>query len=400
MKLSIGFEFQTNYLSLGFETNGDSVIDPTSIIYHPNILKKVDLKTNSQYTLTVYGDDISQKQDKIMAFQNLRYLANRYHFITLNDTEKIRLDTNYEYLLNDAEFLVTYPNAHDVRLNMLLSYMEMKTKKGMELIEDYLKTNGKLIQIKSVKGSSISSSRPKTENNFLFHSFYRIPKQDENIVFFSKDKNPKLQNLSYYVQVTLGVDIENIWNVMKLLSEQVKNTPKIISSEKNKVAVLEKIENDLDTRFPESNTIQNKLIRVLYLLFVYSFKNQSEYKKSQPFIIRHHFVQLLKLLNKSQFDVMVSWLNTIDLKILANQLYTKPTVFHVRQTQLTEEQDNKYLAQKEVQGTLTVTTYPITPNGLQTIILFEFRYWNAVLNHRISKKKGTHDFITSKELSS
>lgn len=407
MRISIGFEFQTNHLSVGLEALEQS-IDPIPKIFHPETIMLMELKTTPQYVLSVYGDALSQKDDNEKAINSLKYLNNRYKTIILNDSEKIHIGNDYRYLLNDAEFLVTYPKIQTVPLNQLLSFMQLKTKQGITSIHDFLKTKSSYVPIKSIKGLSKTSTRQRTETNFPFHSFLRIP--NKNIEKFDNQINttyngiflsplstkPKFENFSYYIQVTLGIDLENVWGVMKLLADNVIETPKIIQSEKNKTKTLQKIEDELDSTFPESRL--HKLPRALYLLFVYSFQNRSVDKKSEPFIIRHHFVELLKLMNKSQMSLMTSWLTTDALQYLAFQLYRKPSMISIKRQQRTSQQADKYLEQKIYQGVNYVGTYPIKSDGLQTMILFEFRYWNAVLNNKISKKKGTHEFIKLHEL--
>jgi hypothetical protein len=159
---------------------------------------------------------------------------------------------------------------------------------------------------------------------------------------------------------------------------------------------LQKIEDELVRDFPESQLKKNKLTRILYLLFVYSFKTKKKSRKADPFIIRHHFVELLKLLIKQQFNIMTSWLSSSYLLELAKTLYKTPAIITIyKNQQITQD---AFIKQKLFQSVDIVKTYPIRPNGLNTMILFEFRYWNAILNHHISKKKGTHDFITLKEL--
>lgn len=399
MRISIGFEFQTNHLSVGLETQGPPT-DPMTRIYHPDHLCVLNLKTTPQYSLAVYGDAISQKQDKEKATESMRYLFSKYQAVLINDDHKIRLGDDYTYLLNDAEFLVTYPHPRDIQLKMLLTFMEKKTKAGMETIQEFVKSKSSYVPIKSVKGISKTSSRPKTENNFPFHSFLRIPSENinDNGVLLSPFPKPKVDDFSYYAQVTLGIDLEHVWGAMKMLAEQVVQAPKIIPSEKTKARTLFTIESELDARVPESMSSKHKLVRALYLLFVYSFKNKSEDRKSDPFVIRHHFVDMLKLLSPSGIQKMVSWLATPELKTLARQLYDKSPLIRIKKQQRTPEQKDKYLQQKMYQGVEYVTTFPIHPEGLQTMILFEFRYWNAVLNNRISKRKDTHDFITGKEL--
>lgn len=405
MKISIGFELQTNHLSVGLETF-DQSIDPIPIIFHPESFTIIDLKTTPQYVLAVYGDALSQGDDVVNSRIIRKYLKERYHTIILNDVNKIIIDENFEQLQNDAEFLVTYPKIQNITIKQLLPFMESKTKEGIMSIHDFLKTKTSYVPIKSIKGISSKSTRPKTQMNFPFHSFLRVPNHNiqeidkertsYNGIFLSPVTKPKLEDFSYYVQVTLGIDLENVWEVMKLLAEYVIQTPKIIQSEKNRAKTLQKIEDDLNLRYPGSEL--HKLPRALYLLFVYSFQNRSIDKKSEPFIIRHHFVELFKLMNEPQMNLMSSWLYTDELQYLAYQLYLRPSMIIIPKKQRTPQQQTKAREQKIYQGVNYVGTYPIKPDGLKTMILFEFRYWNAVLNNKISKKKGTHDFIKLKEL--
>lgn len=406
MRISIGFELQTNHLSVGLETLGQST-DPMPTIFHPESFTIINLKTTPSYVLAVYGDALSQKDDIIKARTSKKYLRERYNSIILNDSEKINIGEDFKHLQNDAEFLVTYPKIQNITMKQLLSFMESKTKEGIKSIHDFLKTKTSYVPIKSIKGISDKSSRPKTDNNFPFHSFLRVPNHNiqeidnkitsYNGIFLSPlSTKPKFEDFSYYVQVTLGIDLENVWEVMKLLAEYVLQTPKIIQSEKNKAKTLQKIEDELDLDYPDSKL--QKLPRILYLLFVYSFQNRYVDKKSDPFIIRHHFVELFKLLNNWQMDLIVSWLKTDALQNLALELYKKPSMISIKKQQRTPYQQTKYIEQKIYQGVNYVGTYSIKPDGLQTMILFEFRYWNAVLNNKISKKKGTHEFIKQKEL--
>ena len=87
--------------------------------------------------------------------------------------------------------------------------------------------------------------------------------------------------------------------------------------------------------------------------------------------------------------------------VLSRKLYETPSLITLKNKQLLKDQTfhQTYMQQKRLQIVEDVGTYTIKPDGLNTMILFEFRYWNAILNHNISKKKGTHDFITLKELS-
>ena len=413
MRVSIGFELQTNEMSVAIESYGDTT-EPIPIIYHPNKLIVNQLQINQQPSISLYGDDLSQDNDKKTYNNLIKFLKERYQDIILNNnSNKILINSEINNVFNDAEFLVTYDEPKEVSIQNLLPFMKKKSSDAIKSIIHCISSKGKFVPITNIKMTSKRTKRIKAQTNFPFHSFYRI--QDiydlygqrnepsyNQILFTHTNNKPKLEDMSYYIQTTLGVDLNHVWEVMRLLSDTIIETPKIIKYEKKKASTLKIIEDTLDSNYPESKNPINRLSRILYLLFVYSFEKKRRSRKVDPFIIRHHFVELLKLLNKQQFDLMESWLaDSYDMLVLSRKLYETPSLITLKNKQLLKDQTfhQTYMQQKRLQIVEDVGTYTIKPDGLNTMILFEFRYWNAILNHNISKKKGTHDFITLKELS-
>jgi hypothetical protein len=399
MRISIGFELQTNEMSVAYESFKDTT-DPIPVIYHPDTFMIHELQINQQPSIALYGDALSQDTDFKKATQTIKYLKDRYQDIILNDCEKIQMNSELNNIFNDAEFIVTYDEPTEITMTTLLTFMKKKTSDAMKNITKCIHSRGTFVPIESIKGVSKRTKRIKTQTNFPFHSFYRIQNintdMNENQILLIPISKPNLEDFSYYIQTTLGIQLENVWEVMKLLASLVIETPKIIASEKQKARTLIIIEDKLDQDFPESRLKKNKLPRILYLLFVYSFIVKKSSRKADPFIIRHHFVELLKLLNKSQFNIMKSWLSSSYMSELVQKLYETPSFISIHDGK--QQTQQAYMKQKVFQSVDIVKTYSIKPDGLNTMILFEFRYWNAILNHNISKKKGTHDFIKLKEL--
>jgi hypothetical protein len=400
MRISIGFELQTNEMSVAYE-----FLKPTEslpIFFHPEQFVMGKLQTHKSPMISLYGDSLSQPEDFKNATQFIKFLRDRYSSILLNDSYQIIVNSKINNMFNDAEFIVTYSKPTNVDIKDLFKYMKKKSRDAIQIIIEYISSHSTFIPIQTIKAKTKGTGRIKAQKNFPFQNFYRLSGEDQTHILFTRD-GKKLDLTSFYFQTTLGVDLENVWDVMLSLSNMILDTPTIIKSEKQKVMKLKEIDTELDIHFPENRLKKNKLSRTLYLLFVYSFLQKKGTRKEYPFIIRHHFVELLKLLNKDQYDLFNTWLESSYpfLIQLSNKLYEAPSLITFREKQQNKN-NNRFqqalMKQKILQSVDTVGTYPIKPEGLNTIILFEFRYWNALLNYDISKKKGTHEFISLHEL--
>ena len=197
--------------------------------------------------------------------------------------------------------------------------------------------------------------------------------------------------------MTMGVELKHTWNIMMMLGKEYIKIPKAIPSEVKYIKKMMKDEENLNKQHPSSLVQENKLVREIYLLYKYStWSYEERSRKKFPFIIRHHFVDILHFLNSSQMALLLSWIDDPILKSNTLQLYNSEPA----QSQQKFHAQSYFHKTKQRQFVQTVTTFYIKPEAdvLETPILFEFRYLNGILNHLISSKHGTHDHIKQAQL--
>lgn len=413
MKISIGFELQTADMTFEMD-RPSSMISTTRILY--NQVDRVDLQFKDT-NIQVYADSLSQIEDFENAKKLMTYFLQKYAKLKINDHLHVHTPDMADYFFNDAEFIVTYLKPHTVssKYKSVLKFIVSKTLDAMNSVESYLKNQGELKKINKVYGQSLQQGKRDVDETSTFpYSKYYLFSGDkveyltggvgmiypQNLILLMK-RNVK--HISYYVQTTMGVELRCVWDVMIMLGKEYMKNPKAIESEVRYIKRMIKDEEELSKNHPDSKEEKNKVVKIVYLLFMYScWTNSGKNRKRFPFIIRHYFVDVLKLLTLSQSLLLMSWIpeyamipdTNTTVKDRAYELY------HDRSSIQTRYLSNT-TSIRQRQKVEDVSVYYVSAdktNVLDTPILFEFRYMNSILNHLVSSKRGTHDHITHTDI--
>lgn len=414
MKITIGFELQTANMSFEMD-RPSSMVSTTRSLYSP--IERTDLHLKNT-DIEVYADSLSQAEDYENSKKLKKYFREKYRMLQINDSLYLPTSELPNYFFNDAEFIVTYRRPHTVssKYASILKFIVSRTLNAMNSIESYLKEKAKLKKINKISAVPHATGKRQVDETSMFpySNYYIITGNQveytkstiraegdiypENLILLVR-KNVKA--ISYYVQTTMGVELRCVWDVMIMLGKEYMKNPKAVKNEVQYIKRMMKDEEELSKNHPSSKEEKNQVVKIVYLLFMYScWTNVGKGRKPFPFIVRHYFMDVLKLLTRPQFELLCSWIDPnqqmpgMNMSIYdnANELYYD----ECRDMSVCDHVDLRTR-----QKVLDVTVYYVgadEKNVLDTPILFEFRYMNSVLNHLISSRRGTHDHMTVKDI--
>jgi hypothetical protein len=378
MKINIGFEFQTDQMSLVFPSRNDG----KDYISHPAEHKEVQIiKKSNQKEMHLYGDRMSDKIAWRESYNMIRdWMIDGNHSLRLalstGRSVDVPLDSVSEFILNDAEFVVTYFETEEISLDGLLSYIFTNVVRAAQEIHRAIKNN---LSAASIEKSYLVKTRSKAAT-----SPYKSLYCGKEFCLLSRINSET--PIEFYIQTTVGVPIGSAWSVMMVLNEAYMAHPNAVQSQKTSIESMRVIDQSC-----KSSTI----VDVLYKLFMYSVATRQN-RKAAPFAIRHNFLQLLKLMTPSQYSAFVKRLPDEETIRYADRLYFQPVKDH------DTPKKQQYYQAKLFQGSTTISFIPITLNTdhpLETMIFIECRYLNTILLSAL-KRTQTHDHLTLADLKS
>lgn len=351
MKLTIGFEAETQHLSL-------VKINTTSkhIQYHPEFWT---YPLNNH--VSIYPDALSDTyyiaMEKIKPFINA-INAQEFEELQINQYKLKKENINEPFF--DAEFIVTYDVLQEVDNNRLFQFILHNLKRAIDDITIVIDKFNHVEEIKISKGQrGLLNRRIKFPYKYLATS-----EEFPDLLLFYEDKPNEIMQKRFVFQCTLGIPIIesiNIMNDLIRIAKHYKVIQKSYDILENTMRIVNSILQNGQFSVDRLPFITNYLF-----LFIYSYLTKQDRKKNAAFIIRHSFGwSLQKFLSPEEKMIIGSWILN-----LYNSIYPYYYSTHLNPHQDTEE----YC--KNIQFISDVSC-PVEFNG--DIILIEFRLLNAIL---------------------
>jgi len=371
MKLTIGFEAETQHLSL-------VKINPNSkqIQSHPEFWT-YPLNEN----VSVYPDALSDTY--YIAIQKIKPFM---HLIKTQEFQQLKINQyrlKKEYIEEpffDGEFTVTYDSLQDVDDN-LFHFIVRNLKRSIDDIITVIDKFDHSEEINITKGQGgLLSRRIKFPYKYL-----AVSEEYPDLVLFYEDQPNKIRRARFVFQCTLGIPILDTMNVMNDLikiAQRYRVIPKTYDVLTNTLKIVTSIMQNAS--FSEERV--PFLTNYLYL-FIYTYLTRQERKKNAPLIIRHSFGWSLKNFLSPEEKNMIGSL----ILSFYSEIYHYYYSTHLDQRQETEEY------WKSIQHIMDVSC-PLEFNG--DIVLIEFRLLNPILCKLLKTDDLNFDLLKKLKLES
>lgn len=370
LTLSVGFEFQTPDMAFGIADTSKPYCP--NMIHHPSefVSHTLFISDQGKYSIKVYGD----KTTNDIVRRHLKTIQSRtrsFPYLTCPDTPYCFSSHDLVQILNDAEFVSTDTRHRRVKISDMCDFL---CQQAVRHLSDILRL------VKTFPTQKIGrvfldhpDKRPRVFHDFpLKGSFYH----HDSSILMTYDTT-SLDDLFFYIQCTIGVSLKDVCTVLttlattRLMSGTVKDT-KTCQMYTDIVALCD----ESSTHIPS-----DELTRSVYVLFMYHCLTYRR-RKASPFIIRHLFSGLLKILSPVQFDCLVEHLpmtkkvrasktEKVSYREYAQILYETR---YIEYTQTLSHHDTRErLQNKMFQCVDDVSTFSFVDKGINTHILLEFR---------------------------
>jgi len=375
-RISIGFEFQTPDLSVNW-------VSTSGVIYQPTEFSRKSISD----TLCVYADRptnrrllykyvINQLTRKKTSSLSLRRTDGKVY--TVPDIDSLT------ELMNDAEFIYTDVSLHKIPLSGLYDYMFHRMYKAMVEITTTLSTleHHNLVSVYE----HVDDKRPREHHSFPWKDVYRY----DDICFLGVGNSP--DTIEYNIQCTLGIPL----NVVRRVMVDFVETYRPFAPES--VLPFLKVVNDADKDCPSHLSLFEQNV---VFLFLYSCRTHS-YRKKYPFLVRHIFTNIFKLLKRPVFQKIFQSLPDETIRIGMKDLPVKEYAQTLYQNDyipykpvMTEQQSKQRIAIKVFEEMDVSTTFPLETLTQQTPVLVEFRYFHPFLmTYFLHQKKNKTTLVS------
>jgi hypothetical protein len=286
--------------------------------------------------------------------------------------------------MNDAEFIYTDTSLQKISFSGLYDYMFRRMYKAMADITARLSTleHRRIVSVYE----HVGDKRPREHHSFPWKDVYRY----DDICFLGVGNSPG--DVEYNIQCTLGIPLNAVRRVMV----DFVDTYRPLAPES--VLPFLKVVNDADTDCPSHLSLFEQDV---VFLFLYSCRTYS-YRKKYPFLVRHVFTNIFKLIKRPVFQKIIQSLpdetirigkKDVSFKEYAQVLYENDYVQYKKV--MTEEQSNQRIAMKVFEEMDVSTTFPLKTLTQQTPILVEFRYFHPFLmTYFLNQKKNKTTLVS------
>jgi hypothetical protein len=374
MKINIGFEFETQMISMALWKTKDSI----HYIYQPYEHYKKNLFSNEHKRIELYPDELKTTtvfyNNKIHPF--IESMKNNGciqidDYIIPIDKDRHALDDFF----SDAEYIITYPNNNEILCTkkMLLNYLLEKTKDAVLDIQNSFQDQFKDIQ--------------KILNKFPYTWMSKSKNQDI-IFFFQEEPKYFMSKYKFVVQTTLGIPITYSIKVMKILSEV------FVEAGGNPIFnIINIVEHNSKTIYQQfkthwRTTNRDILNSWLFLLF-YSAHTRFSRKSKALFVIRMTMMSIAKYeIDETDLDLLE---NILSLPMYENDLNCRYILNNILFNRLNLTQYDRMLNQSIVDVTM------IPYDEKNKMVYMEFRGFRTVLtNHCKTRNLYLNDILVAK----
>jgi hypothetical protein len=368
LAISTGFEFQTDQMSF-VVVQRDNAIEWS---------ESVSEKTLSD-TMIIYGDSLtSHNKRSLNAFtQEATKGGITYYDLLINN--KPHGMKVLDSLTNEAEFVITYKKAEKVDHNkeVFLKRLMRKTEDALLEVRKVLEKGGNS-KITGLTGY-VSNGKRGRSIKVPYETLTLLKKDGEDKYFVAYKVGETVKKLTFYAQCTIGVQLGYVVWALTVLADLYLEMKVRVPDEEEKVRMWKSIVED-----SKSLGLADYLYSI-YVLFVYSYVSRKN-RKACPFIIRHQFSDIFKALTSKDRDTLREALTNVPYKdeygydIVYDIQYYFDTV--VSDIDLPGESGTpEFMNKKRNEYNTIVHTYDFTPNGINSVVLVEIRYFNRMLNH-------------------
>lgn len=354
MKISIGFEAQTQHISVN-RVQSRQILDNDEF-WSQSLTKFVNIYPD------VLTTDYYLAQQKITPF--LRQI-NKENFDQLKINELTISKDKIKSLFNDAEFVVTFANSKNITTD-LFEYMIEKFKSCIKLIKSMISKFNEIEEI------NISSDTIQLFNRRIKFPYKYITssKKFKNLKLFFIENPNSIGDCRFVFQCTLGIPILESMNIMIYLMDiAVKN--KVRSKKDNFDNIVEMV--NIIMERGDFKTDRQDFLKNYLFLFFYSYLTKNIRKSKAEFVIRHSFTR-----------EMSCNLTLAEKRKIESLLDPKDLLDYFHYTHFTSQQNIVKLYQFQ----------NIRDVGLPHIfdgetVLIEFRLFNSILLHMFEKENIT-----------
>lgn len=393
MKVSFGMEFQTSNYNIMIKKDDDTVYYPSSRLNidladsteGPRIEMTGDILTSE--AMRLYSGYYRQKPSPINGFYKKwrdqtatsLQLSLQIQKKQQSVQQKIRIPITSDIteIFNDAEFLVTFETEEEWSTDRItiINGIITKLKMGASELEKTLTKITTKLKVSALKLLTVQSApiRLLTDEEFPYKAGYTVKDvEDQTYYLMSHEKQMTLSRARFYTQITMGVSLEDIIQVMAILTDECRRCSEYLDPQD---AEQLKIFPEIIAKIAQTVGIQiissHRIVYSVLVLFIYSFRTKDN-RKAAPFIVRHSMVHILKLLKPEQFVLLREW-----IVLFGDVEFAQYTQKLFNYLQISVLDDRKAMYQEIVQHQhLTQTTiFKFQDN----IILLEFRYIYALL---------------------
>lgn len=419
---SVGFEFQTPDANLLVQKEGAGKEGDPIKLYYSSTYQQLLLMNEDDVQLKVSGDGFtSPLVKKFCENWTKTYLAKYGGGVSIllrcesdgpgkrkrqqsrHKEMRIDLDQNFNEIFNDLEFDFLFPKKKmltSTSSQCILNGIKNAVKNAAETLLQSLKANTTSYSMTSLllnyEGKILGEL---TEKQFLYRRAFCFTPKDSAPVYFLSPKNKTIPSFHYYTQMTLGVPLRHILDVMTVLNEEcIRYQSHMHPHDLDQLSIFPTAKRDVDRVFPSDT---HPVVYSIGVLFVYWSRTRT-IRKSAVFILRHYMTRMIhKFLTTQERTILKYYIRQIspDLTKELDQFST----LHGK----TKHEPFSLLRNHAAlfQGVTTTTVFPLsledtkaaTQYRLDTPILFEFRFLNTLLEGWCDK---TSSLLTLPELSS
>lgn len=378
---SIGFEFQTNQLSL-----------LECISYEDDPLRNylTYYKTKRVFHLvpeliSVYGDVTNPAfEDHVnQLYQELKKQSIKYLQIIdqKNSFYDVHVDETFIDFFNEAEFLVTFadpdPRLIPLTKHALIEWIIEKTRESSIHLTNYLESLEKLHIRQVMKMRPTRTRDIDIKDKFGYSILFSDPK-DPKIKFPGRFDIP-IRNFPFRVQTTIGLELHDVLPVLLLLQEIYEELPKKSDQYTDEcVEAFPTIQKEVLDKLNPRKT--NERLYIISVLLLYMERTKL-YRKHALFVIRHLQRDLIGLLNKKE-------LNSLH-KIYPHSriLLSNYQEIH-KDRQTINEYHDLNLRHIQMEKMNQVGFFPVSNSDVR--ILIEIRMVDVLLLNALSKGRKRH----------
>jgi hypothetical protein len=284
--ISIGFELETNYMSLIERTDTNEIKLP--IEKFDNYIIKKSIK--SDYSeLYCYNDSFVEFRDRRVETFRQKHVSQgkkKYSIIQGIDIENIL------HPFNNAEFVSTFFKLQTVKKGQEKLFLLHHLSDSFQKIEDYL--------------SNLLYTEISLKENTEFPYKYYFPQKDYG--FLSVSNN--IQKIVFKCQCTIGIPLNEVIEFLMRLDPEDGIGKK----------VLERIDY-VEREWMGDEKLDDMYVKGYLFLFLYNTLEGHNIRKKNQYVLRSSFFKVQSLLTKKQMDQLHRFFSIVKEKtpLLSNE---------------------------------------------------------------------------------